>query len=72
MSFSDEDLKRLKDLAYDYRDGSRFMWIKGPEIVALIARLEAAEAVLLEIERFNNGILTDTSEFRAWRKAAGK
>ena len=68
MSFTDDDLKRLKS------DLEKHIVIDliQDQGLSLLARMDAAEAVLLEIERFNNGILTDTSEFRAWRKAAGK
>lgn len=79
MVFSDDDLKRLKEEAYDYRDGSRFQWVKGPEILALLSRLEAAENVCEFHYRdgFKNGerlSLTrhDAPLIEAWRKSTGR
>jgi hypothetical protein len=66
MAFTDEEKTKLSEKHKSpYHSGYCI-------VCKILARLEAAENVLLEIERFNNGILTDTSEFKAWRTAAGK
>ena len=76
MSFSDDDLKRLKE------ELGRWLGIHtNPELTdpmfslssktinALLARLEAAEAILC-VE--GNKINWRTDLLKAWRKAAGK
>lgn len=71
MSFGDEDLKRLKE------------WIKNPifnygspeKIEALLARLEAAEWVVSEVERAqrHGNVSDDFIEcVKAWRKSVGR
>ena len=66
MTFTDDDLKRLKeDLARDRRIGLT----SGFRFEALLARLEAAEAVLT----FSDISITTVRErYEAWRKGAGK
>jgi hypothetical protein len=64
MTFTDDDLRRLK-----------VMTIEQPEVVdlwslkleALLARLEAAEAVIAQHDLYET-----EAEMEAWRKAAGK
>lgn len=71
--FTDEDLKRLKDLMMGFPNSAVSSLDVG-EIRALLARLEAAEKVceaaqymkrLIYSARFN-------ADMEAWRKAAGK
>jgi hypothetical protein len=76
MTFTDEDLKRLKEYA-EHREGmlSTNCIMPANEVKALLARLEAAETALEAIypcldsgSQFNYlDILMDS-----WRKAAGK
>jgi len=75
MTFTDDDLKRLKeDLKECYYHPSKF------DCDALIARLEAAEAalkMLLEIDEESHDDSIDPASpmgklLEAWRKAAGK
>lgn len=64
-SFSDEDLKRLKEWATDYpyvTTNKDF-----DKVVACIARLEAAEAALLNSEYQEANDLMD-----AWYKSKGE
>ena len=60
LSFTDKDLKRWKSVR------------NTPKMDALIYRLECAEAVLLEIQRFNGGILANTAEFKVWLRSKGE
>lgn len=69
MIFTDDDLKRLKD-------SRKYESIDPDKIDALLARLEAAEDVILQIQHAK---LHKTCALRAsdislevWRKAAGK
>lgn len=75
--FTDDDLKRLKEF-FQYKgvdlaprlpfDGSPFEKTK-----ALLARLEAAEAVINECSMdYKGDSIEKLSEYQAWRKAAGK
>lgn len=61
MTFTDDDLKRLKE--------RNPLQMKGAEILYLLARLEAAEKCL-EAANQEGGI--DSNLFKAWHKAAGK
>lgn len=68
MSFTDSDLKRLKELAKQ-----KALSGLEPDIVALLARLEAAEKVIKEIDEH---FLSDHDYverlIETWRKAVGK
>jgi hypothetical protein len=61
-TFTDEDLKRLKEWA---KDG----W--SPNIEALLARLEAAEMVIKKSWQVRDTVNLE-DERQVWRKAAGK
>lgn len=72
MTFSDEDLKRLKDSFYptgpwniECKDG------KYITLQALLARLEAAEAFIDSVCR-NDATVKQDGFLQAWRKACGK
>lgn len=71
MSFTDGDLKRLKEDVVFLVDSKAM----GTDLDALLARLEAAEAVL-EDPDMQQFLATAGWEFaaviEAWRKAAGK
>lgn len=77
MAFTDDDLKRLKELKGDWRGIS----MPNEAIAALLARLEAAEAVIESdshtercVDEFmKNGCTCGFQEaINRWRKAAGK
>lgn len=73
MTFSDEDLKRLKDYAVGFNKDYPSDWLS-LSIVASIARLEAAEYALIRYsimpkDQTTSGI---REAVEAWRKAAGK
>lgn len=63
MSFSDDDLKRLKEWAYTKNEG---------EILCLLARLEAAENCIYHLLNPRTKEKTDCTCIADWRKAAGK
>lgn len=67
MSFTDDDLKRLRDRTLPY-ESLALIGVKSDLLNALLARLEAAEKVCEEIERkpICHGLI------EAWRKACGK
>lgn len=69
MSFSDEDLKRLRE---EMGTVEQERWIRGETnvapIEALIARLEAAERCAGHL----NNVAPGCELYVAWRKAAGK
>lgn len=69
MSFTDEDLKRLKGNSLDRHSLATFKpnW---NEIEALLARLDAAEKVcsIVNGEAWTNV----TEELKAWKKSAGR
>ena len=77
MPFTDEDLKRLK--AY-VEAGNEYSF----DVLALLARLEAAEALMPDIEKFKIWALTHPHKctfsqtkqllelLESWQKAAGK
>lgn len=68
MTFSDDDLKRLKHiLIEDKKLGTLDQGVFIDELLALLARLEAAERFL---EGYSD--LKDDPTYEAWRKAAGK
>lgn len=73
MTFTDDDLKRLKiqseaELPADV-DGDLIMVT---ELKAFISRLEAAEAYAEFRIRFSAGHDGEKEKLEAWRKAAGK
>lgn len=79
MTFTDDDLKRLKESLYCDHDGPSGCLhpIYGPpEIETLLDRLEAAEAVCQQTEIYvteNTPKMFRTKELlKAWHKAAGK
>lgn len=69
MTFTDDDLKRLKEAAHVFDH-------EGVKLSALIARLEAAEAIVpFAISEHSGCGKKDCRMFgdiAAWRKAAGK
>jgi hypothetical protein len=71
MAFTDDDLKRLKEIATE-----RLVYPMSNETLkALLARLEAAEKlILLRGTHLPNATITREIETAvwAWRKAAGK
>lgn len=69
--FSDEDLKKLKDLFQPTDKGIPIM-IGTPvnKLKALLARLDAAECIVKIVEKTGDGSLWNECE--AWRKATGK
>ncbi len=72
--FTDEDLRRLKDYA-EWTDSddptAHRMTIEDKDICALLARLEAAEAVIAEAD--DHGFSDKAVELETvWRKAASK
>jgi hypothetical protein len=69
MTFSDEDLKRLKE-EVSLGDVSH---TSPNELASLLARLEAAEvcAKLLDLKGSDEFTFADEDAVRAWRKAAG-
>lgn len=75
MTFTDDDLKRLKvHLETDKEFHQNATWVEHVQMDALISRLEAAEAVCQTVAR---RLLIDSSidEIHAmekWRKSAGK
>jgi len=69
MSFSDDDLKRLKEMIAD----TNALWVNDKNIanplLALLARLDAAEECMAACL---GGLTTCVKEFSEWRKSAGK
>lgn len=61
MAFTDDDLKRLKEIA-EFSSDLHFKHT----IPALLARLEAADKVCMETDNW------DSEAHIAWRKSAGK
>lgn len=71
MVFTDDDLKRWKELLIHPKDPYWYKDNQYHETAALIARLEAAEKFskrALESEPY----LEEIGEYQSWRKAAGK
>ena len=73
--FSDEDLKRLKEDMQGNPEEDIYRGKKNilcfDEMNSLLARLEAAEAIVHD-ELIKNGMAYDDPKLEAWRKAAGK
>jgi hypothetical protein len=75
VSFTDDDLKRLKARGTYQRGGGTGCWIRADQFQALLARLEAAERIVEFVERtyaHHEGVHIFSSGLRAWRNAAGK
>lgn len=83
LTFTDDDLKRLKEVAMRTNHDSDETVTCYGELRALIARLEAAEkanAMLLLVcqddrqsYEYSEGVLSQAEDaMEAWRKAAGK
>lgn len=73
MTFSDHDLKRLKeDIARFKETGAHPFSIQGPQLDALIARLEAAEAIVDRCECKPHRQSLGCEGYLTWRKRAGK
>lgn len=73
MTFTDDDLKWYKSFTRTgpKSDGTWVVMIN--ELEALLARLEAAEAIVIYNEGYLKGLsLVVDAEYRKWRKAAGK
>jgi hypothetical protein len=76
MTFTDDDLKRLKE----FKDKHQYFnfptaWDANEQydlINALLARLEAAEKVLIHVEKYFNPSDYGNRLLNKWRKAAGK
>ena len=71
MAFTDDDLKRLKEQHEDYKRQGITSVYTYHDILALIARLEAAEA-MINNSRGLEGWWDVEKELEAWRKSAGK
>jgi hypothetical protein len=69
MTFTDDDLKRLKEQRVIVHEGIHVA-VKKVELQALLARLEAAERVIAKHFELMN--ISTFEELQAWRKAAGK
>lgn len=66
-AFTDDDLKRLKEIldvskGYGYKEQDHLGW---DELVALLARLEAAERCLVMADQ-------EDTLYEDWKRAAGK
>lgn len=76
VNFTDDDLKRLKEVTAQYRNlGSNTIMMGHDRVDALIARLKAAETLAHE-KHFHEPkgfcYCKQCKAFDAWRKAAGK
>ena len=70
MTFTDDDLKRLK--GYRPNDGEEGLWINFEDFEALLARLGAAEKALKHRKAWPYDYKGNRERFEAWRKTAGK
>lgn len=68
MTFTDDDLKRLKENQCAVKDCVGVGRLSCRDLDALLARLEAAEAI---VERWDKDILVEKALFETWRKAKG-
>jgi hypothetical protein len=67
LSFTDDDLKRLKErLNQDFAGNFPSTEWKTSELIALLARLEAAEAVCREFKKFEDEPRVCTIDGEAW------
>lgn len=85
MTFTDDDLKRLKDainsLFTQMEPGDRYLNIERHDVKALLARLEAAEWCASNLDA-NHDVLEGVNDeddmaliddaLKAWRKAKGE
>jgi hypothetical protein len=77
MSFTDNDLRQLKELMHNQTPPPGYGWINYVALVDLLARLEAAEAVCkLDSREYEHGLhdkkCCDVCQaLEAWRKAKG-
>lgn len=74
MSFSDEDLKRLKESLDTYEDNQQQCY-RVKEFKALLTRPEAAEALAEYGKKFSGSYeecQKHQSVLQSWRKAAGR
>ncbi len=77
MTFTDDDLKRLKELMFTEFEIED---IDAQNILNLLARLEAAERAIFSLQIIRGCCLMDKTHFhgdedslvKAWRKSAGK
>ena len=87
MTFTDEDLKRLKEWARIRCNHAEELHCTSCDIDALIARLEAAEGVIMatlelddfialerapDLESYNRVVEKATGALKLWQKARGK
>lgn len=86
MSFTDDDLKRLREFADKLESGEDFAMPTPAAVRALVARLEAAEHAILamielddfialgstsDLEGHNRMVDKTRTAMETWRKAAG-
>lgn len=81
MKFTDDDLKRLKEKIKVSDDSDDETLIMSADITALLARLEASEAIV-KIEDFpcrldhsgncQTHFVSNPCEYETWRKAKGE
>jgi len=72
ISFTDDDLKRLKEEFEHYGDGDPRI-LTGSDWLGLVARLEAAETSEAYLYmHYGDSYGLSHKLHRAWRKAAGK
>ncbi len=72
MNFSDEDLKRLKEINEANRNVEGMTVFPVIKIEALLARLEAAEVLAEWVWKWEGPTGNLKRSVEAWRKAAGK
>lgn len=79
MTFSDDDLKRLKEGYWFHRvpinnigQSESWVWCDGDKVLALLARLEAAEKALDLYAGMFSTYGESYEAYKDWRKAAGK
>lgn len=79
MSFTDDNLKRLKEFLNEPHTQLITLWQPTFDLKALLARLEAAEIVVGHLEALLDdcpdeqcGDIVGLSHLKAWRKSAGK
>lgn len=72
MSFTDEDLKRLKEAKEKLGNTGTGISFRWKELEALILRLEAAEALLQVYIRSEGYGEWVEPQYSTWQKAAGK
>lgn len=68
MAFTDEDLKRLKEIVS--KTGYERVTFFDFDLKALLARLEAAEIIMETIVKLSGS--DNLSAYQAWRKTCGK